>query len=91
LEKLTGLRRDGGGGIFGKKRGHDFSGIVILLLGTPNLGRPKQALPGKFGQVIVVEVDLLIVGDSEIQRIKRRFAHSLFELRRGEFFSRKTF
>jgi hypothetical protein len=90
LEKLTGLRRDGGSGIFGEKIRHEFPGIAVLLLGTPNLSRPKQTLPREFGQVIVVEVDLLIVGDSQIQRIERRFAHTLFELRRGEFFSVKT-
>ena len=91
MEKLTGLRRDGGCWIFEKKRGHDFSGLVVLLLGTPNLGRPKQTLPREFGQVVVVEVDFLIVGDSEIQRIEWRFPYTLFELRRGEFFSRKAF
>ena len=88
---MAGLGGNGGGGIFGQQGGDQFPRVVVFLLGAANLGGTEEALAREFGQVVVVQVDFLVVGDGQVEGVQRGFADPLIQLGGGEFFGGERF
>ena len=91
LKEFARLGSNGGSGIFGQERSDQFPCFIIFLLSAADFGSAKEALAREFEKVVIVEIDFLIVGNGQIERIQWGFADPLIELRRGDFFGGERF